>query len=168
MPEKDPLVSAWFGVDFGDGVVGAFRECTGLGSENEVVEYKASGEKGEYVIHKIPGRMKWNNITLKRGITDAMDMWKWRKVVEEGKINDARKNGSIVMMNQKGEEMARWNFIAVISSSAVARRIVPWRCRLPCSSTYPHGSVNSYSVCSIVVASRLGQRLTSRARSLRA
>ncbi len=112
MPEKDPLVSAWFGVEFQGQITGAFKECTGLGSESEVVEYKASGQKGEYVIKKVPGRMKWNNITLKRGITDAMDMWKWRKVVEEGKIDDARKNGSIVMMNQKGQEMARWNFIA--------------------------------------------------------
>ena len=111
MPEKDPLVSAWFGVEFQGQVTGAFKECTGLGSESEVVEYKASGEKGEYIVKKVPGRMKWNNITLKRGITDAMDMWKWRKVVEEGKIDDARKNGSIIMMNQKGEEIARWNFV---------------------------------------------------------
>ncbi len=81
---KDPLVSAWFGVDFGGEVKGAFRECSGMGSETEVVEYKASGEKGEFVIQKVPGRMKWNNITLKRGITDSMDMWKWRRLVEQG------------------------------------------------------------------------------------
>jgi phage tail-like protein len=112
MPEKDPLVSAWFGVEFQGSVVGAFRECTGLGSENEVVEYKASGPKGEYTIKKVPGRMKWQNITLKRGITDSLDMWKWRKIVEEGKIDEARKNGSIVMFNQKGEEVARWDFVA--------------------------------------------------------
>ena len=91
---------------------GAFRECTGLGSENEVVEYKASGEKGEFVIQKMPGRMKWNNITLKRGITDDMDMWKWRKLVEEGKIDEARKNGSIVMYDQEGKAIARWDFIS--------------------------------------------------------
>ncbi len=102
MVDKDPLVSAWFGVEFQGQVVGAFRECSGLGSENEVVEYKASGPKGEYVIKKVPGRMKWNNITLKRGITDAMDMWKWRKQIEEGKLDEARKNGSIVMYDQKG------------------------------------------------------------------
>lgn len=112
MSTKDPIVSAWFGVDFGGGVAGAFRECTGLGSENEVVEYKASGPKGEYVIKKVPGRMKWTNITLKRGITDARDMWDWRKLVEEGKIDDARKNGSIIMYNQQGDEIARWNFVA--------------------------------------------------------
>lgn len=111
MSKQDPLISSWFGVDFGSGIVGAFRECTGIGSENEIVEYKASGPRGEYVIKKVPGRMKWNNITLKRGITDTMDMWEWRKLVEEGKIDDARKNGSIKMFSQDGTEMARWNFV---------------------------------------------------------
>lgn len=111
MAKEDPLVSAWFGIEFQGQVAGAFRECTGLGSENEVVEYKASGPKGEFIIKKVPGRMKWNNITLKRGITDAMDMWQWRKLVEDGKIDDARKNGSIVMFNQEASEIARWNFV---------------------------------------------------------
>lgn len=111
MAEKDPIVSAWFGVEFMGQVVGAFRECTGLGSENEVVEYKASGPKGEYIIKKVPGRMKWNNIVLKRGITDAMDMWKWRKLVEEGKVDEARKNGSITMYSHDGSTVARWDFV---------------------------------------------------------
>ena len=111
MATTDPLVSAWFGVEFQGQVVGAFRECTGMGSENEVVEYKASGPKGEFVIHKVPGRMKWNNITLKRGITADMDLWKWRKLVEQGKVDEARKNGAIIMYNQKYEAIARWDFV---------------------------------------------------------
>ena len=110
MPDKDPLVSSWFGVEFQGQIVGAFRECTGLGSENEVVEYKASGQKGEYVIKKVPGRLKWTNITLKRGVTDSMEAWKWRKLVEQGKITDARKNGTITMYNQQGDPVAKWNF----------------------------------------------------------
>ena len=76
--QKDPLVGAWFGIEFQGQITGAFRECTGLGSENEVVEYKASGEKGEFVIKKVPGRIKWNNITLKKGVSDTLDMWKRR------------------------------------------------------------------------------------------
>lgn len=111
MAENDPLISAWFGVEFQGQITGAFRECTGLGSENEIVESKASGPKGEFIIKKLPGRMKWNNITLKRGITDAMDMWRWRKLVEQGKIDEARKNGSIVMFNTSGQEIARWNIV---------------------------------------------------------
>ena len=109
MPEKDPLVSAWFGVEFQGQVTGAFRECTGLGSENDVVEYKASGPKGEFVMKKVPGRMKWNDITLKRGITDTMDMWKWRKLVEDGDVVKARANGSIVMYDTTGKSIARWD-----------------------------------------------------------
>ncbi|MFM7202015.1 MAG: phage tail protein [Myxococcota bacterium] len=111
MAQNDPLVSAWFGIEFQGQITGAFRECTGLGSENEVVEYKASGPKGEFVIQKVPGRMKWNNVTLKRGITDALDLWDWRKLVEEGKIGEARKNGSIIMFNQEGTEIARWDLV---------------------------------------------------------
>lgn len=111
MAQNDPLVSAWFGIEFQGQITGAFRECTGLGSENEVVEYKASGPKGEFVIQKVPGRMKWNNVTLKWGITHALDLWDWRKLVEEGKIGEARKNGSIVMFNQEGAEIARWDLV---------------------------------------------------------
>lgn len=111
MADKDPAIGTWFGVEFQGQVTGAFRECAGLGSENEVVEYKGSGEKGKQVTKKMPGRLKWNNITLKRGMTDSMDMWKWRKLIEDGKIDEGRKNGSIVMYNLKGDEIARWDFI---------------------------------------------------------
>ena len=111
MATKDPAVSTWFGIEFQGQIAGAFRECSGLGSENEIVEEKASGPKGEQITKKIPGRMKWTDITLKRGMTDDMDMWKWRQLVEEGKIDSARKNGSIVMFDQKGAEIARWDLI---------------------------------------------------------
>jgi phage tail-like protein len=109
--QGDPIVSAMFGIEFQDQVKGSFRECTGLGSENEIVEYKASGPHGEYVIRKVPGRMKWNNITLKRGITADLDMWKWRKLVEDGKVEEARKNGAILMFDQNLKVIARWDFI---------------------------------------------------------
>jgi phage tail-like protein len=111
MPQQDPLIGAWFSIEFQGQVSGAFRECTGLGSENEVVEYKASGPKGELVIKKVPGRLKWNNITLKRGITDTMDMWQWRKLIEQGNVTSARKNGTITMYSTDGKAIAKWNFI---------------------------------------------------------
>jgi phage tail-like protein len=115
---RDPLISAYFTVEFQGVIVGAFQEVSGLGSQNEVVEYKASGPKGEYVIHKVPGRLSWNNITLKRGITaEAMDLWEWRALVEQGKVEEARKNGSVVMYDQNGNEVARWNFVNAWPSS---------------------------------------------------
>ena len=109
MAQADPLVSAWFGVELQGAIVGAFQECTGLGSENEVVEYKASTDSGSYVLKYVPGRMKYNKVNLKRGITAAMDMWTWRKLVEEGQVIAARKNGSIKMFSTDGQLVARWD-----------------------------------------------------------
>ena len=108
---SDSFLGVWFAIEFQGQVTGAFRECSGLGSENEVVEAKMSSMDGRPVVKKIPGNLKWGNITLKQGITDDMDMWKWRKMVEDGKVAEARKNGSIVLLSHAGVEIARWNFV---------------------------------------------------------
>jgi len=106
---SDPLVSYHFHVEI-DGITQAqFRECAGLTSESQVVEYKES-VKGVTTIRKQPGALKWSDITLKRGVTDVMELWQWRKTVEQGKVDEARKNGSIVLYNQADKEIARWNF----------------------------------------------------------
>jgi len=108
---KDGLVSSFFSLEVTGKLVGAFREVTNLGSENQVVEDKSRGPDGKYIIKKIPGTLKWNDITLKQGMTDNMDMWKWRKLVEDGKVDDARANGSITMYDTKGSAVARWELI---------------------------------------------------------
>jgi phage tail-like protein len=43
-------------------------------------------------------------------ITKNMDMWKWRKQVEDGDVEGSRRDGSIIMFDQTGAEVARWNF----------------------------------------------------------
>lgn len=109
---SDPLVAFNFGVEVSGVLTGYFTEAAGLGSESEVVEHKIVGHGDKEAVRKIPGRLKWGDITLKRGITANMDMWDWRKMVEEGKVATARKDGSIVMYDQAGVEVARWNFTA--------------------------------------------------------
>ena len=106
----DPLVGFHYAVEVQGMVTGYFTECSGLGSEHEVIEHKVVDDKGKEFIMKIPGRLKWENITLKRGITDNMEIWDWRKKVEDGDVDGARANGSIVMFDQHLAEMARWNF----------------------------------------------------------
>lgn len=108
---EDPLVGFHFAVDIQGQVTGYFTECSGLGSEQEVIEHKVVNEAGVEVVMKIPGRLKWENITLKRGITSNMDIWTWRKMVENGDVTGARADGSIVMYDQTLSEVARWNFL---------------------------------------------------------
>jgi phage tail-like protein len=91
---EDPLLGFNFALDVGGAIKGYFTEVGGIGSESEVVEQKVVSEKGVEVVLRIPGRLKWGDITLKRGITSNMDLWDWRQKVEDGKVKDARKNGS--------------------------------------------------------------------------
>lgn len=107
----DPLISASFYLDIGGKVTGYFRECSGLGSESDVVEHKATMKGGFSVIQKVPGAVKWQNIVLKRGVTNDMEIWNWRKEVEDGRVDRCRRDGSITLYGQeRNKEIARWNF----------------------------------------------------------
>lgn len=109
---EDPLVGFNFAIDVGGRIEGYFTEVSGLGSEHEIIEQKVVDKSGREIILKVPGRLKWGDIVLKRGITSSLDLWDWRKQVEDGDIKGARTNGSIIMYDQEGKEQARWNFLS--------------------------------------------------------
>jgi len=106
---EDVLVGFHFALDVQGVIKGYFTEVSGIGSESEVGEQKVVKD-GKQVVLKVPGRLKWGNITLKRGLTSSMDLWKWRKMIEDGDVKSARKNGSIIMFNQKLDAVAQWDF----------------------------------------------------------
>ncbi|MBN2145913.1 MAG: phage tail protein [Anaerolineales bacterium] len=112
-PLENPLVAFKFGLEIEGKMAGYFTNVGGIGSESEVVEHKVvNSETGETIIQKIPGRLTWTEVTLKRGVTSNIDVWQWRQSVVEGKVEEARTNCSIIAYNQANEPMARWNFIA--------------------------------------------------------
>lgn len=103
---KDPYRSFNFIVEL-DGITRAgFQECSGLDSSQDPIEYR-EGNDG-LTARKLPGLVKYSNITLKRGITDDVELWEWRQAAMSGTVE--RKNGSIVLMDDAGEEKVRWNF----------------------------------------------------------
>jgi phage tail-like protein len=105
-PQRDdPFKAFAFLVEI-DGVArAAFSEVSGLESETAVIEYRTGGEN---VVRKLPGLTKFGNIILRRGVTQDADLWNWRKSVVEGSID--RRNGSIVLLDDKRNEIVRWNF----------------------------------------------------------
>jgi len=113
MPARntDPLVGFHFKLDVGGTITGLFSEVSGVGSEHEVIEHKVVTETGIDFVQKIPGRLKWSDITLKRGITEMMDFWNWRKMVEDGDIVGARKPASLIMYNQSLQPVAQWDIL---------------------------------------------------------
>jgi phage tail-like protein len=85
-----------------------FTELSGLQVETEVMEY-AEGGNNDFV-HRLPGRTRVGNITLKRGITSSNDLFKWYMAIASGHKID-RRNISLVMYDTAGVELMRWNFL---------------------------------------------------------
>ncbi len=112
--DSDPLVGFNFALEV-DGPVemkGYFTEVSGLGSEHEVVEHKVVDKDGRELVQKIPGRLKWGDVTCKRGITGDLSFWDWRDIVVKGDLEKARANCSVMMFDRDYKEVARWNFFS--------------------------------------------------------
>jgi phage tail-like protein len=101
-----PLQSGRFLVEIGSEVVANFQDCSGLTLEVEVQEY-VEGGNNEFV-HKLPSRLKYSNITLKRGVTENRQFASWRPKVEGGKMTVERKNISIILFSHSGETVKTW------------------------------------------------------------
>jgi len=107
---KDPFRNNRFIVEI-DGVSQAgFREATIPDVSTDPIEYREGNEAP--TVRKIPGLIKYGNITLKWGITNSMDMYNWYKeAILDSKFNGARKNISILLLDEEGNEANRWNFV---------------------------------------------------------
>jgi phage tail-like protein len=104
---KDPLASFnfWVEVDGGGEIKGRFTEVSGLKGDAEEFEIKEGGRNSH--THRLPGRVSWGPVTLKKGLGDEkfFHEW-WDKVVKTPK--DCRKKVSIILMNDKWDEVRRW------------------------------------------------------------
>jgi len=110
--KKDPAANFHFFVDIESVFQGTFREVSGIGSENPVIEHWTGGKAGETNYTKQPGRIKFNDISLKAGLgDDTLKLHKWREKVELGKVAEARTNGTIWMYDMDNTPVAKWRFL---------------------------------------------------------
>lgn len=106
--ERDALVGVFFQVEVEGRWSGMFNACSGIGSESEIAEQKMASEKGAENVRKVPGRLRWHDVTLTRGLTSDTKLWSWRQEVVVGKVAGARQKCTITMMNQEGKPVAVW------------------------------------------------------------
>ncbi len=71
----DPAPAYLFFIELSGVIVSLFTECEGIGVERKFEEVKEGGVN-DYV-HKLPGRIEFGNITLKRGLTLSRGLWDW-------------------------------------------------------------------------------------------
>src|SRR5688500_12384438 len=82
-----------------DGIeIARFTGCSGLSIEFEVVEEKTvDAATGTPRSHKRPGRVKYGDITLKRGLSASTTLTDWSQKTIDGTVE--YKTGSIVVYN---------------------------------------------------------------------
>lgn len=84
---------------------GAFAACEGLEARVDVVEF---ADGNDFLARKRPGRARYANVVLKRGVVGKDELWKWFKTVLDGQVE--RRAGSIILLNDGAEEVLGYNF----------------------------------------------------------
>ena len=102
----DPVAELRFKVELPGLNIGRFRECTGIGVEIETKEYMEGGSN-DYV-HKLPTRVKYPNVVLKRGVTheDALLRWFW-----ETRTAVKRRDMTITLLGPGAKTVRTWAFL---------------------------------------------------------
>jgi phage tail-like protein len=101
----DPVAELRFHVKLGSLTIGRFQECTGIAVEIEMKDYMEGGVN-DYV-HKLPTRVKYPNLVLKRGMTTKSDLQRW---FQKSHTQAERTTISLTMLDQGGETMRTWSF----------------------------------------------------------
>jgi phage tail-like protein len=82
-----PYVQFNFLVDLGtgstEGPEAGFQECSNIGMEVTVAEYRNGNEK-ENAVRKITGLNKATDVTLKRGVIGSLNLYQWLNEIRNG------------------------------------------------------------------------------------
>src|SRR5215468_2475280 len=82
-----PYVQFNFLVNLGDGnpesPEAGFQECTNIGMEVTVAEYRNGNEK-ENSVRKITGLNKATDVTMKRGVIGSLTLYNWLNQIRNG------------------------------------------------------------------------------------
>ena len=106
---KDPYLGYNFKLEIQGVFSGGFRECTGLDTTSDPVDYREGDDK-VFTNWKLPGLVKYANIVLKRGILDdGKKLFDWRKKTIDGKTE--RQHVTIHLCDTTGETKMSWNIV---------------------------------------------------------
>lgn len=108
MPDRHgPLRVARFLLEI-DGVAKAgFSRCRLPNSSTAVVEYREGNDPP--TPRKLAGLNEYGSLELRYGVTtDAIELAEWRRLVEDGKVDEARRSIAVVLLDEEGSPAARW------------------------------------------------------------
>ena len=110
LAEFDPIATYAYHVEIDSITVAQFKQVSGLSISVGVIEHRANKLMGQPIMKKLPGSVHFPDIVLARGKVADQAFWTWIKLVQDGKISEARKSGSIVLFDYAHGEINRFNF----------------------------------------------------------
>ncbi|NET59609.1 MAG: phage tail protein [Symploca sp. SIO2E6] len=100
-----------FYVEIDSNLTASFSECSGLSVQVDKETYFEGGVNDQQRI--LLKQAKFDDVTLKRGITDDLQFWNWiSEVLNPGKKK--RRNVNILIFNQAGETMQTWTLMGAV------------------------------------------------------
>lgn len=106
-----PLPSFFFKVSISNVGDISCSEISGLEVEYDVIEYRA-GDSQIFTKTKMPGLLKTNEITLKKGIfKDDKAMWDWINKIKLNTIQ--RESATVSLMDESGSVAKTWKIANV-------------------------------------------------------
>jgi phage tail-like protein len=114
VPRDRPYVQFNFLVDLGtgntEGPVAGFQECSNIGMEVTVAEYRAGNHK-ENSVQKITGLNKATDVTLKRGVIGQLDLYGWLNDIRNGNQN-AKRTVTVQLQNEDHTQVVQtWKLL---------------------------------------------------------
>ena len=70
-----------------------------------MIEYREGGHISSS--RKLPGLVRYPNVTLRRGLTNSPELWNWWRTVRDGTLQ--RRNVLIVLLDDAHREILRWS-----------------------------------------------------------
>ncbi len=83
--------------------VGGFSEVSGLNTEVTIAEYRAGNAKVNYVT-KVLGINKSGDVTLKRGVMGAQNIYEWLNAARAGDVKAKKASVTIKLLNEQRDE----------------------------------------------------------------
>lgn len=110
----DRVTAATFLFEVDGQTIGQFMEVSGLQVEVTVETIEEGGQNG--FTHRLPGRMTWPNITLKRGITQSDNLFTWMTKSSGEQFAAAgntltRSTAAITLLGPAGRRLRAWEFV---------------------------------------------------------
>ena len=101
----NPYANFNFVVEIEGVEAGGFSEVDLPSGEIEVIEYREGADKVSSA-RKLPGRVKYPNVVLKRGVAGRLELFDWWKSIRDGTPD--RRNVTIQLLDESRTPVQRW------------------------------------------------------------